>query len=333
MNIIDPIKNKIGLGAVRNTDTIGIVIKLAEELDNVKLGLYIPKFMLGYTMTDGDIAQESIASIDDSKCVNDSSNSDFWKPSITVKNYITVHPYLNQNQSMPYYTIGDKVLVQMIDNDIKTLAFLPYSLNNLKQRAVDKCMFSVPANPEELVDLTEDNVYFFKMDSKMKAIILSTSEENGETTSHKIVMDGENGQIIITDNKDLSWTMDTKNDKVTTTTSGTTITQEANNINMTADNITLDVNEKFAVNTDVMEISANTIKEEALKAEYEFDKFKQNTDNGEWVIQKEKHSGMTFEQHHTAQLKMALQACAQAAATYPMSPQGVAVVSATVYGR
>lgn len=332
MNIIDPIRNKVGLGASRNSDTIGVVVKTPDELGDTKIGVYIPKFMLGYSMSKGELAKDTPAPISGKKCINDPSNSKFWKSSITVKNYVVVYPYLNQNQSMPYYTIGDKVIIRMIDNDLKTLAFLPYSLNNLKQRAVDKCMFSVPANAEEDLDLTEENVYFFKMDSKLKTIILSTAEQNGETSLHKFMIDGENGQVIITDDKDLSWTLDTKNDKIISKTSGSLITQEANNITLTGDNINLEVNDKLVVNTDVLELTASTIKGEANKAELNFSKYTLESDNGQFKVQKEKHSGMTFEHHHTAQLKQALKACGSAAAMYPMSPQGTATIMATVYG-
>jgi hypothetical protein len=332
MNIIDPIRNKVGLGASRNTDTIGVVVKTPDELGDTKIGVYIPKFMLGYSMTKGELAKDTPVPVFGMKCINDLSNSKFWKSSITVKNYIVVYPYLNQNQSMPYYTIGDKVIIRMIDNDLKTLAFLPYSLNNLKQRAVDKCMFSVPANVEEDLDLTEENVYFFKMDSKLKTIVLSTAEQNGETSLHKFMIDGENGQVIITDDKDLSWTLDTKNDKIISKTSGSMITQEANNITLTGDNINLEVNDKLVVNTDVLELTASTIKGEANKAELNFSKYTLESDNGQFQIQKEKHSGMTFEHHHTAQLKQALKACGAAAAMYPSSPQGTATIMTTVYG-
>lgn len=332
MNIIDPIRNKVGLGASRNSDTIGVVVKTPDELGDTKIGVYIPKFMLGYSMSKGELAKDTPAPISGKKCINDPSNSKFWKSSITVKNYVVVYPYLNQNQSMPYYTIGDKVIIRMIDNDLKTLAFLPYSLNNLKQRAVDKCMFSVPANVEEDLDLTEENVYFFKMDSKLKTIILSTAEQNGETSLHKFMIDGENGQVIITDDKDLSWTLDTKNDKIISKTSGSLITQEANNITLTGDNINLEVNDKLVVNTDILELTASTIKGEANKTELNFSKYTLESDNGQFKVQKEKHSGMTFEHHHTAQLKQALKACGSAAAMYPMSPQGTATIMATVYG-
>ena len=194
-------------------------------------------------------------------------------------------------------------------------------------------MFSVPANVEEDLDLTEENVYFFKMDSKLKTIILSTAEQNGETSLHKFIIDGENGQVIITDDKNLSWTLDTKNDKIISKTSNSTITQEANNITLTGDNITLDATDKLVMNTDVLEISATSaVKAESPKSELNFSKCSLESDNGQFKVQKEKHSGMTFEHHHTPQLKQALLACGAAASTFPCSPQGTTTIMATVYG-
>ena len=331
MNIIDPIRNKIGLGSTRNTDTIGIVIKTAEELGGTKLGLYIPKFMLGYSMSNGDVAKDSNIKISKNKCINDDSFGEFWKKEVTIKNYITVYPYLNQNQSMPQYVIGDKVIVQMIDNDLKTLAFLPYSINRLGQRATDKCMFSVPANPEENTAITEDNVYFFKLDSTKKVIILSTSDKNGEQSPQTISIDGENGQIVITDNKERLWIMDTKEDSIITQTSGSTITQKAGDITLEGDNITLKATDKTIIESDVLEVKVNTLESKAKKASIEYNKLDHKSDSAKYNIQQEEHSGLKFKHHHTNDLKNILTSLGAAASTYPMSPQGTTAYAASMF--
>ena len=47
MKIIDTKLNKVGLGSDNTKETIGIVFKTSEELENRPLlGLIIPKFML-----------------------------------------------------------------------------------------------------------------------------------------------------------------------------------------------------------------------------------------------------------------------------------------------
>ena len=295
MRIIDTKLNVIGLGSDNNKETVGIVFKTSEELDNRPLlGLIIPKFMIGYEFKDGDKASDTEIPISGSKCVNENSDKTFWSSSINMKNYILVRPYLNQNQSMPDYVVGDKVIVSIIDNDIKTLAFLPYSINRLGQRATDKCMFSVPANPTENTALTEDNTYFIKMDSKSKVIILSTAKKNGETCAQVIGMDAENGQIAISDNEDRSWILDTKNDSITSKTSGTTIEQTGNVINIKADTINIEGDTAVNIKTATLKQESDTMEAKASNCKFEYDNFSQKSNSGKYEIQQEKHEGMSM---------------------------------------
>ena len=178
MQILQNRNRQMSLGYDRSSDTIGIVFKTQKELDGRPLlGLVIPKFMSSYTFTNGDTPSETSVNISKSKFINSSKCFGFLENSAVVKNYILVRPYLNQNQTMPNYTVGDKVIVTMIDQDIKTMAFLPYSINRLGQRATDKAMFAVPANTGENVAVTEDNSYFIKLDSEKKVCILSPKTE------------------------------------------------------------------------------------------------------------------------------------------------------------
>ena len=295
MRTIDTKLNVIGLGSDNNKETVGIVFKTSEELDNRPLlGLIIPKFMIGYEFKDGDKASDTEIPISGSKCVNENSDKTFWSSSINMKNYILVRPYLNQNQSMPDYVVGDKVIVSIIDNDIKTLAFLPYSINRLGQRATDKCMFSVPANPTENTALTEDNTYFIKMDSKSKVIILSTAKKNGETCAQVIGMDAENGQIAISDNEDRSWILDTKNDSITSKTSGTTIEQTGNVINIKADTINIEGDTAVNIKTATLKQESDTMEAKASNCKFEYDNFSQKSNSGKYEIQQEKHEGMSM---------------------------------------
>lgn len=295
MRIIDTKLNVIGLGSDNNKETVGIVFKTSKDLDNRPLlGLIIPKFMIGYEFKDGDKASDTEIPISGSKCVNENSDKTFWSSSINMKNYILVRPYLNQNQSMPDYVVGDKVIVSIIDNDIKTLAFLPYSINRLGQRATDKCMFSVPANPTENTALTEDNTYFIKMDSKAKVIILSTAKKNGETCAQVIGMDAENGQIAISDNEDRSWILDTKNDSITSKTSGTTIEQTGNVINIKADTINIEGDTAVNIKTATLKQESDTMEAKASNCKFEYDNFTQKSNSGKYEIQQEKHEGMSM---------------------------------------
>lgn len=293
MKIIDTKLNKVGLGSDSTKETIGIVFKTSEELENRPLlGLIIPKFMLGYEFKDGDKAEDKTIENKTSKCINDKKCSDFWDKNIIVKNYILVRPLLNQNQSMPNYTIGDKVTVTMIDNDIKTLAFLPYGINRLGQRATDKFVVSVPANKKENTALTEDNTYFFKLDSKEKVAMIHTSKENGESHAYTIGIDTDNSQVIITDNDKMSWVLDSKNDKITTETSGSIIEQSGDKITFTADSMEMNIDSKIYMKTDTLEVETNTIKEKSSETTYEFDSFKQTSNTGKFEIDQEEHKGM-----------------------------------------
>ena len=295
MRIADSTLNSITLGSDSSRDTIGIVFKTSEDLNNRPLlGLIIPKFMIGYDFKNGDKASDTPLKLDGSKCINDSSCPKFWNSEINIKNYILVRPYLNQNISLPNYTVGDKVIVTVIDNDIKTLAFLPYSINRLGQRATDKFMAAVPANPKENTALTEDNTYFIKLDSKAKVLILSTSKKNGETAAQTIGMDPGNGQIAITDNDKRMWVMDTNEDSVVTKTSGTTIEQKSNTITATGDIINIEGESQVNIKTDALTIEANTIKSTATDAKYQYDTFTQESDMGTWKIEQEKHEGMAM---------------------------------------
>ena len=295
MRILDPILNNLSLGTDEYSDTIGIVFKTDEEIGAPQLGVIIPKFMLGYTFKNGDKATEQSITVNGKKCINEDSNS-YWDSSIMLKNYITVDPLLNQNQSMAKYTVGDKVLISMIDNDIKTLAFLPYSINRLGQRATDKFIMAVPANEHENTALSEDNSYFFKMDSTkdFQTIQIATSNKNNETCMFRLTMDSKNGVMTIDDDSgDRSWEMNYQDDTIVTRTSGTTFTQKADKITMEADTIEGIAKTKisFDVKDGDFELNASNIKEKSSDTKYEFDNFKQTSDVSTYEIKNEKHNG------------------------------------------
>ena len=297
MRILDPISNNLSLGTDEYSDTIGIVFKTDEEIGAPQLGVIIPKFMLGYTFKNGDKATEESISVKGKKCINEDSNS-YWDSSIILKNYITVDPLLNQNQAMAKYTVGDKVLISMIDNDIKTLAFLPYSINRLGQRATDKFIIAVPANEHENTALSEDNSYFFKMDSTKDVQILqiATSNKNNETCKFILTMDSKNGVMTIDDDSgERSWEMNYQDDSIITKTSGTTFTQKADKITMDAD--TIEVTAKSKISLDVKDgdfkLDASNIKEKSSDTKYEFSNFKQTSDVGTYNVNSEKHDGIS----------------------------------------
>lgn len=295
MRILDPITNKLSLGTDEYSETIGIVVKTDEEIGAPQLGVIIPKFMLGYSFINGDKAIEQSISITGAKCINSDSNS-YWDSSIILKNYITVDPLLNQNQSMAKYTIGDKVFITMIDNDMKTLAFLPYSINRLGQRATDKFLTAVPANEHENTALSEDNSYFIKMDSTkdVQVLQIATSNKNNETCMFSLTMDSKNGTMTIDDDSgERSWELNYQDDSIVTKTSGTTFTQKADKITMNADTIECIAKTKisFNVKDGDFTLDASNVKEKSTDTTYDFDNFKQTSDVGTYEVKNEKHNG------------------------------------------
>ena len=295
MRILDSISNTLSLGTDEYTDTVGIVFKTEEKIGAPQLGVIIPKFMLGYSFNNGDKAKEETIKISGKKCINEDSNS-YWDSSIKRKNYITVDPLLIQNNFMAKYTIGDKVLIHMIDNDLKTLSFLPYSINRLGQRATDKYIVAVPANEHENTALSEDNSYYFKMDSSKDAqvIEIATSKKNNETCLFRLTMDSKNGVMTIDDDSgDRSWELDYQNDSITTKTSGSTIKQSGDKINMEADTIEAKAKTKILLDVEdgTFEVKSSTTKESSKDATHEFDNFKQKSDVASYNLTKEEHEG------------------------------------------
>lgn len=289
MQLIDSINTIPGLGVDNNVDTVGIVMKTAEQLGFPGLGVFIPKFMLGYSLKSGDKAKDETVSISSSKCVNSSDNSCSIQSSAVLKNYIVVRPLLNQNQFMPEYVVGDKVIIKIIDNDIKTLLFYPYSINRLGQRATDKLIMLVPANKKENTSLSEDNSYFIKLDSSNKLVEIIATNVNGETCKQTIQLDAGKGIITITDNNKLSWTMDTKKDTIISKTSGSSIQQSADVITIKGDTLNIEMDSEVNIKTDTENNEAETIKSKGSDVTYEYDNYEQTSDAGKFSIRDEQH--------------------------------------------
>lgn len=289
MQLIDSINTIPGLGVDNNVDTVGIVMKTAEQLGFPGLGVFIPKFMLGYSLKSGDKAKDETVSISSSKCVNSSDNSCSIQSSAVLKNYIVVRPLLNQNQFMPEYVVGDKVIIKIIDNDTKTLLFYPYSINRLGQRATDKLIMLVPANKKENTALSEDNSYFIKLDSSNKLVEIIATNVNGETCKQTIQLDAGKGIITITDNNKLSWTMDTKKDTITSKTSGSSIQQSADVITIKGDTLNIEMDSEVNIKTDTENNEAETIKSKGSDVTYEYDNYEQTSDAGKFSIRDEQH--------------------------------------------
>lgn len=293
MRIVDPRKNKIDLGYDDSRDTIGIVFKTQEEFNGKPmLGVIIPKFMLGYSFTDNERAKEESIELNNDKCMNDDSEGQFWSSDVVIKNYITVRPLLNENRSMPTYTIGDKVIITMIDDDIKTLAFLPYTINRLGQRATDEIILAIPANTKENTELKENNTYVLYMNSDKdeQVIRLQTANKNGETCVHTFEFNSRDGIVTITDNQERSWVMNTKEDSITSKTSGTTIQQIGDKINNYCDTYNIFATTKIHFETEKYELECSTMHETCDKGVFDQENITQNSTKASINISSENHN-------------------------------------------
>ena len=294
MQISDLRGLKYSLGYTDNDDTIGIVFKKAEEFNGNKedprLGLIIPKYQLGYDFKSGDQPKVENVPVEKTKCINSPLMGDVFDSSVTIKNFITLRPALNQNQSMPIYTKGDKVYVHVVDDDIKNMFFLPYGINRLGQRAIDKLQFAVPANPKENQKLDEDNTYFLRLDSDEKVIILGTSKKNGETCDHHIIIDSGEGIISITDGERYI-KMNYDEDQIITHTTGSDIEQKEDVINMTADTLNIKMDSNVNIKCENFKLECDNSNEKAEKVKHEYTKFEQKGNKGKWDVDKEDHSG------------------------------------------
>jgi hypothetical protein len=164
----------------------------------------------------------------------------------------------------------------------------------LGQRGEDKLFMSVPASGKENTDVTESNSYFLKIDSIEKLTVLHTTKENGETAALTLALNAGDGVITITDNEERSWTMDTKNDSITSVTSGTTIEQIGNTINYDATIHNIRAKSEINIETKLLNIDANTINSKGKDVNTDYKRYKQQTMNGEWKINSAKWNGMSF---------------------------------------
>lgn len=293
MQILNKNTMKPEIGFDDSIETIGIVVKTAEDLGYPALGVMVPKFMSGYEFTSNiDIKKDITAPVSNKKCINEEKS--FIDSNVIIKNYLIVRPMLNQNQSMPIYNVGDKVIVKMIDNDIKTLYFLPYSINRLGQRAVDTYLIAIPSNQKDNTALTDQNTYYIKLDSIEQKITISSSKENGEVCAQALEFDSKNGIITITDDikkQERVFLIDTKNDIVVTKTSGSTIKQSGDTIDILADVININGETSVNIKTETLNIGSDTINSKANDTTYEYRNFKQSSTDGKWEVRSESHNG------------------------------------------
>lgn len=198
-----------------NKKTIGIVVKTAEELEETNvLGLFIPKLLFG--ITDYTPKEEDVE-LNYDKIVNHENNR-IGANSIKSRNYFKVPGLYSTNSTMPAYGKYEKVFVDFIDSDIKTMYFTNETLVNPGKREGD--IYRVGAISQNMsqkntdVESSKDNFYYMEFDTKNKRIVIQNSVVNGEEFQYTILLDAKAGTLSMTDGKRIL-NMNSKEDRVT----------------------------------------------------------------------------------------------------------------------
>lgn len=251
-----------------NKKTIGIVVKTAEEvgMSNV-LGLYIPKLLLGMSYEE---PKEENIEINYDKIVNHENNQ-IGKTSVESRNYFLVMGLSDPNLSIPAYGKYEKVFVDFIDSDIKSMYYQIHTLANPGKRKGDK--FRIGAISENIeqknqdVESSKNNFYYMEFDTQNQRIIIQNSQVNNEKYMYSILLDAKNGTLSLSDGKRIL-NMNSNEDRVTIqneadsliTLQDDNIDIQTNKLTITADSEIKIKTKKFKLETDSFDESSNTAK-------------------------------------------------------------------------
>lgn len=192
-------------------NSVGIIVKTAEEIGENRYGVHIPRLMMGTETKKGPFEEE--VDIDTNKCLN-SINKNVGETSVIASNYIHLTMFAVYNISMPKLICGEKVNIGVVDQDIKSMYIKPFSRDQIKHRPSDILEMYVPASGNHNgEDLSDDNKYYMRFDSESQLIRIHMSNANGEVSEYDIGLDGSNGAITLTDGT-RSITLNTKSDEI-----------------------------------------------------------------------------------------------------------------------
>lgn len=193
-----------------NNDSVGIILKTAEELKENRYGVFIGRLMSGTYPKD---PYEEKVKLDSNKCLN-SINKKIGDDEVTSSNFIVLSMFSVYNLSMPRLIKGERVSIGMIDQDIKSIYIRPFYRDQIKYRPTDTLEMYVPASGNyDGADMDDTNKYYLRLDSVSKTIRLHMSDGNDEVAQYDLIFDGTNGNISLSDGK-RNITMNTKNDEI-----------------------------------------------------------------------------------------------------------------------
>lgn len=265
-----------------NRKNVGIVVKTAEELKiSNQLGLYIPRFMLNIPFSK---AKEESISINYDKIKNH-ENSQIGETSAKTRNYFKVNCLSGTNTTIPNYALYEKVLVECIDEDIKTLYFRTDFVVNPGKRGKGD-YFRIGAISPNLqqkdtdVESSKENFYYMEFDTKNKRIIIQNSAVNGEKRQFTILLDAKNGTLSMTDGE-RTLNMNANEDRVTLQNKANSIiTMEGENINIQCKNLNIEAEESIKMKTQKYKLETNTLEEKVKNAKIEHTKYELTSNSG-----------------------------------------------------
>lgn len=191
-------------------NTSGIIVKTPDEIGQNVYGVYIGR-LFNSTFTKEPFEEK--VNLDTNKCLN-SINKNIGNTSATSSNYIHLTMFSVYNLSMPRLIKGEKILIGMIDQDIKSIYIKPFCRDQIRNRPTDTLEMYVPASNNYDGNFLDDNdKYYLKLDSVNKNIRLHMSDAQGEVSKYDLIIDGNNGNISITDGS-RSFTISTNNDEI-----------------------------------------------------------------------------------------------------------------------
>ena len=306
---------------------VGIVLKTSEELGENKLGLYIPKLMLGIEFKKEPI-EESI-NINYDKIVN-AENNQIGETSVKSRNYISLMGANIPNMTPPAFAKYEKVLVDTIDSDIKTMYYETQTFANPGKRKSDKFrMGAISANTSQKdqdVESSKNNFYHMEFDTDNQRIVIQNSIVNGEKFQFTILLDAKNGTLNMSDGKRMV-SINSNDDRITLQNEADTIiTMVEDTVNIQTKKLNINAEEEINIKTKNYKLETTNFEEKSDSAKTQHKTFEQNSTQGTYNIDVEKHSGTTMSINEKvgteimAPLTAANGVLAAASATYGGSP-------------
>ena len=279
----------VQMGAEFLTEATGIIVKTPDEtkLDNT-YGVYSNRLLLLSNVDMGALDQP--VSVKRSNCKN-SQHKAFGEKKMGLSNYLLVPMEKHYGFNSSTLVKGMKVLIDLIDRDPSSYRIRPIDFDQLKSlQKTDIRNFYIPATENEGEQLNDDNTYFVRLDSVNKQIKIATSMSNGESHSYKLIFNGHNGMMSLTDNEDRAFSIVSSEDTIKMKNkAGSFIELKEDVITIEADTLNIgmgtDINIKSTnlnIENDNTKIKADSFKGELDTNEIKGTKISGKYDSMEW---------------------------------------------------